>query len=82
MLAFSAACGATVATLLTLTVPVGEAAPTRTAPRLMTGLLISGLAWLTTLAVAWIWPCTPKLSLPTPAVPKPLLTPPTAPAVK
>jgi hypothetical protein len=35
MLAFSAACGAAVAWLVTLTVAVGDAAPTRTAPRLI-----------------------------------------------
>ena len=80
--AFSAACGATVATLLMLTACVGEAAPTRTLPRLMTALLISGEAWLMTLATAWMMPATPNDDEPTPNSPNPLLTPLTAPALK
>ena len=57
MLALSAACGATVATLVTLTKPLGEADPMRTLPKLIGLLLIKGLAVLMTLA--WMEPATP-----------------------
>ena len=57
--AVSAAWGGAEAWFVTLTWDVNAAAPTRTAPRLMTGVLITGLAWLMTLPAAVMTPCTP-----------------------
>src|SRR6202034_2742052 len=57
IVASSAACGAVVAMLVRLTKPTGDVAPTRTLPRLIGELLITGSAWLMTFAV--IVPSTP-----------------------
>ena len=59
MLALRAAWGDVVAWLVTLTRPVGEVEPMRTLPRAMGLLLMTGEAWLTTLAEAWMVPATP-----------------------
>ena len=80
MLAFSAACGATVAWFVTLTNCVGAVSPTRTLPSAIVGVLMTGTAWLIT--CPWIVPSTRKLAEPTPSSPSPLLTPLTAPALK
>ncbi len=80
--AFNAACGASVATLVTLIDWVGDAAPTRTLPRLTAAVFTCGEAWLMMLPVAWIVPVTPNGDEPTASSPRPLLTPSTAPALK
>ena len=59
IVALSAACGALVAWLLTLTRAVGEASPMRTLPRAIGLLLITGLAVLMMLTCVSIIPCTP-----------------------
>ena len=87
MLAFSAACWLPLAWLSTPTV-LPSVPPTRTAPRStlttprLATPLATGRAWSMTLATVLICPCTPKFCEPTASSPSPLLTPPTAPALK
>src|SRR5215471_1233215 len=85
MLALRAAWGVcgSVSVLVKLRKAVGEGALTRTFPRFTgSGVCALGFAGLMTWPDVWMVPTTPKSADPTWAVPSPLLTPLTAPAVK